>query len=136
MEVDPVVKEYKVFLSTQLAQYLHIIQTPNKTSLPSSNGGVLAGRYKKGSKLVELDVPLDTRHPTYSRERGEDLAVAAQTGAIKVLGSGSAAGGNQILSKVTLVGGPVSRLNAKYFVALKRDGTDRFGLLPFLNNSF
>lgn len=119
---DPVLKEYRVFVTSQLSQYLHLVQTPSRTHLPHSNGGVLPGRYKKMSRNVELDVPIDTRHPTYSRDRGEELATSAQSGAIKLVGSQFQSGASQVLEKVTLAGVPVSKLNAKYFVGVVRNG--------------
>lgn len=120
---DPILKEYRVFVTSQLSQYLHLIQTPSRTHLPNSNGGALPGRYKKNSRHVELDVPVDTRHQTYCRDRGEELATSAQSGAIKLVGSQFHSSPSQVLDKVTLAGVPVAKLNAKYFVGVVKNGT-------------
>lgn len=130
---DPILKEYTVFVSSQLSQYLHLIQTPSRTHLPNSNGGALPGRYKKTSRNVELDVPIDTRHSTYSRDRGEELATSAQSGAIKLVGSQFNSGTSQVLDKVTLAGVPVAKLNAKYFVGVVRNGTVAYLWCSFTN---
>jgi len=126
MTDDPVVKEYKVFISGQLASYAHLFQLPSRSSMPSSHGGVLAGRYKKVCRHFELDVPVDTKHQTYSKERGADFATSSHSGSIKIVGMPQGLGGNSnqaLLDKVTLTGGPVENLNAKYFVGKVHDGT-------------
>lgn len=120
--MDPVVKEHKVFLTSQLAQYLHLVLAPSRSSLPSGHGNALSGRYKKTSRMVELEVPMDTRHQTYSRERGEELAAGAQTGSIKVLGMHPGGSGAEILNKITLSGCPVAHVSAKYFAGVVREG--------------
>jgi hypothetical protein len=120
-EDDPVVREHRVFLTTQLAQYLHLIQAPSRDHMPNSNGGVISGRFKKNAKIFELDVPMDTSHQTYSQERGSELGSAISTGAIKLVGSGAGAS-SKMLDSVTLSGGPVTNLNASYFAAVFKDG--------------
>lgn len=121
MEDDPVVNEYKIFVSTQLSQYLHLFQSASKSHLPSGNGDALPGRFKKISHSFELEVPIDTRHQTYSKDRGEELGTASQVGAIKLIGSQQSA--SKLLDKVILTGGPVQNVTAKYFVAAIREGT-------------
>lgn len=82
-EDDPVVSEHEVYVSTQLMPYLHILQLPG-------NFGELVGpvtnataRFKPVHRLLDLTLPLDTRHSTYSQERGEELALASSTGKIR-----------------------------------------------------
>lgn len=125
MTDDPVIKEYKVFITGQLASYVHLFQLPSRSTMPSSHGGVLAGRYKKECHHFELDVPVDTKHQTYSKDRGADFASSSQSGSIKIVGTAQGLGGNNpaLLDKVTLTGGPVDNLNAKYFVGKVHDGT-------------
>ena len=119
-------REYKVVLTSQLASYLHLFLLPSRTHMPSSNGGVLAARYKKNCRHFELEVPVDTKHKTYSRERGADLAASSQSGSIKLAGVGGhslgGSGSTPMIDKVTLAGGPVDDLNAKYFVGILRNG--------------
>lgn len=121
---DLVVKEIKVFVSSQLTQYLHLVLAPTRASLTGSDAhGALKGRFKKTSKMFELDVPLNTRHQTYSKERGQDLASAASSGSIKVVGSHVGQGNSELINKVTLSGGQVPKINATYFVGVIREGT-------------
>lgn len=127
---DPVIKEYKVFVSTQLSKYLHLVQAPSRTRLPANNGCAIAGRYKKVSRAFELNVPMDTSHPTYSKGRGEDLAAATQTGSIKLAGSQLGVASGQKLDRIQLVGGPVAKLNAKYFAAVFHEDALHLTPLP------
>lgn len=124
MEDDPVVREHRVFLTTQLTQYLHIIQAPSRDQMPSSNGGVISGRFKKNARIFELDVPVDTKHQTYSKDRGTELGSAVSTGTIKLVGSGPLGAGpsSKLLDNITLAGGPVTNLNASYFAGVFKDG--------------
>lgn len=114
-------KSYKVLLTTQLTPYLHLVQTPSKSHLPNLHERAIRGRFKKVSRAMELDVPLNTRHETYSKIRGEDFAISAQMGSIKLVGGTQQNVPSKMLDTVTLSGGPVSELNAKYFVGVVRD---------------
>lgn len=120
-EDDPVVNEHRIFLTTQLTQYLHLIQTPSRDQMPNNHGSVVSGRFKKNARIFELDVPMDTRHQTYSQERGSELGSAVNTGTIKLVGSGNASS-SKMLDNITLSGGPVTNLNASYFAAVFKDG--------------
>lgn len=73
-EEDELLQEIPVYLSTKLAQNLYLFQYPLR-QLPYAPGtGPAAARIKPKSKLIEVDIPIDTRAPTYDKERGDDFA--------------------------------------------------------------
>ena len=73
-EEDEVVHEIPVYLSTKLAQNLYLFQYPLRV-LPFAPGtGPTAARIKQKSQLIEVDLPIDTRAPTYDKGRGDDFA--------------------------------------------------------------
>ncbi|KAK9457101.1 Sin-like protein conserved region-domain-containing protein [Dipodascopsis uninucleata] len=71
---DPVVKEFPIFITSQLASKIHIFQYPVRPStLPyaNTNGeGILDFRLKPDSGLVEVDVPINTTR-FYDKEKSE-----------------------------------------------------------------
>ncbi|KAI8978124.1 DNA-directed RNA polymerase III subunit Rpc5 [Pilobolus umbonatus] len=80
---DEVLAEYPVYLTNQLSKHLYVFQYPMR-SLPFSNKtGPSAARLKPHAKMVELDVPIDTRSTHYSTERGEDFAMGLNDQTIK-----------------------------------------------------
>lgn len=77
--------------------------------------------------MLELNMPLDTRHPTYSKERGSELAVASQTGRIKsatdAKGSSMMMENTSKLEAIQLSGSKCSiDRNSRYFVAIVVNG--------------
>jgi hypothetical protein len=73
-EEDEVLHEIPVYLSTKLAQNLYLFQYPLRV-LPFAPGtGPAAARIKPKSQLIEVDLPIDTRAPTYDKGRGDDFA--------------------------------------------------------------
>lgn len=73
-EEDEVLAEYPIYLSTELTKYLYNFQYPMRSTPFSGRNGPNAARLKPKAKMVELDIPFDTRSPYYSTERGEDFA--------------------------------------------------------------
>lgn len=123
MKEDPITEEYDVYISTQLASYLHIIQMPQTSTELESGHTNLTLKYKKNSRVMELDLPLPTNHPTYSQSRGEELAAQSVGGRIKVFGAQEDTSGGQ-LDHIKLSGGsqPISP-DVKYFAATISNGT-------------
>ncbi|KAI8967108.1 DNA-directed RNA polymerase III subunit Rpc5 [Mycotypha africana] len=74
-EEDEILAEYPIYLSTELSQYLYLFQYPMRSTPFNNKTGPTAARLKPKAKMVELDLPLDTRSPHYSTERGEDFAM-------------------------------------------------------------
>ncbi|KAI8579221.1 hypothetical protein K450DRAFT_243346 [Umbelopsis ramanniana AG] len=73
-EEDEILHEIPVYLSTKLAQNLYLFQYPLRV-LPFAPGtGPAAARIKPKSQLIEVDLPIDTRAPTYDKGRGDDFA--------------------------------------------------------------
>ncbi|KAG2176625.1 hypothetical protein INT44_007289 [Umbelopsis vinacea] len=73
-EEDELLHEIPVYLSTKLAQNLYLFQYPLRV-LPFAPGtGPAAARIKPKSQLIEVDLPIDTRAPTYDKGRGDDFA--------------------------------------------------------------
>lgn len=83
---DPVVEEHDIFVSTQLSSYLNILQFSGNMAEVEGNATAMTGRVKKSHRILELEVPLDSTHPTYSLERGKELASYSQAGRIRVQG--------------------------------------------------
>lgn len=75
---DVLVKEYKIVMVPYPASYLHFVQHGvSSPLLQNMQDAVLAGRFKKTSRRLELDVPLPTLHPTFSAETAQELAAAS-----------------------------------------------------------
>lgn len=130
LDDDPIIGEHNVFVSTQLAQYLHIFQLPgNVAEAESHEAASMTYRFKKTSKVVEMELPLDTRHPTYSPERAEELASNTSSGKIKysgLSGGGEIDGdrGGERLNRMRYAGTPI-RIKSderRYFVVTSVDG--------------
>ncbi|KAI8083939.1 DNA-directed RNA polymerase III subunit Rpc5 [Thamnidium elegans] len=84
MEVeDEVLAEYPIYLTTELTKYLYMFQYPMRSTPFNGKNGPTAARLKPKAKMVELDIPLDTRSPNYSTERGEDFAMGLNDKTIK-----------------------------------------------------
>ncbi|KAI8380966.1 DNA-directed RNA polymerase III subunit Rpc5 [Radiomyces spectabilis] len=79
---DELVAELPVYLSTTLADHLYLFQYPLR-NVPFLKNGPTAARMKPNAKMVELDLPLNTRSSHYSTERGEDFAMGMNDKAIK-----------------------------------------------------
>ncbi|KAG2181051.1 hypothetical protein INT43_008633 [Umbelopsis isabellina] len=75
-EEDEIVQEIPVYLSTKLAQNLYLFQYPLRQLPFKPETGPCAARIKPKSNMLEVDIPLDTRAPTYDKARGDDLAAA------------------------------------------------------------
>lgn len=82
-EEDEILAEYPIYLSTELSKYLYNFQYPMRSTPFTNKNGPNAARLKPKSKMVELDIPLDTRSPHYSTERGEDFAMGLNDKTIK-----------------------------------------------------
>lgn len=82
-EVDEVIGEIPVYLSTNLAKYLYVFQYPMKNAPFTSSNGPMAARIKPNANMVELDLPLNTRSPYYSTDRGEEFAMGMNEKEIK-----------------------------------------------------
>lgn len=84
MEVeDEVLAEYPIYLTTELSKYLYMFQYPMRSTPFNNRNGPNAARLKPKAKMVELDLPLDTRSANYSTERGEDFAMGLNDKTIK-----------------------------------------------------
>lgn len=75
-EEDEIVQEIPVYLSTKLAQNLYLFQYPLRQLPFKPETGPCAARIKPKSNMLEVDIPLDTRAPTYDKARGDDMASA------------------------------------------------------------
>ncbi|KAG2199588.1 hypothetical protein INT47_012188 [Mucor saturninus] len=80
---DEVLAEYPIYLTTELTKYLYMFQYPMRSTPFNSKNGPNAARIKPKAKMVELDLPLDTRSSNYSTERGEDFAMGLNDKTIK-----------------------------------------------------
>ncbi|KAI8089797.1 DNA-directed RNA polymerase III subunit Rpc5 [Halteromyces radiatus] len=82
-EDDPIVGEFPVFLSNQLASSLYLLQYPMRNTPFGPRQGPEKARIKPKAKMIQLDLPLDTRSRYYNTERGEDFAMGMHDKAIK-----------------------------------------------------
>lgn len=82
-EDDEVIGEIPVYLSNNLAKFLYVFQYPMKNAPFTSSNGPIAARIKPNANMVELDLPLNTRSPYYSTDRGEEFAVGMNDKEIK-----------------------------------------------------
>lgn len=82
-EDDPVVAEFPVYLSNELSKDLYLLQYPMRNTPFGPRQGPMAARIKPEAKMVQLDLPLDTRSNFYSTERGEDFAMGMNDKAVK-----------------------------------------------------
>ncbi|KAG1440069.1 hypothetical protein G6F56_012057 [Rhizopus delemar] len=82
-EEDEILAEYPVYLNNELSKYLYLFQYPMRSSPFNGRTGPTAARLKPHSKMVEVDLPLDTRSASYSTERGEDFAMGLNDKTIK-----------------------------------------------------
>lgn len=81
---DQVLEEYDVYVNTALMSHLHILQLPSPSFsdrfahlCDSSPDVVLSSRFKPKNGLLEIDIPMDTSHRTFDRERSEKFAKEA-----------------------------------------------------------
>lgn len=82
-EDDEILAEYPIYLTTELSKYLYMFQYPMRSTPFTAKTGPSAARLKPKAKMVELDLPLDTRSTNYSTERGEDFAMGLNDKTIK-----------------------------------------------------
>ncbi|KAI8139317.1 DNA-directed RNA polymerase III subunit Rpc5 [Fennellomyces sp. T-0311] len=82
-EDDEVLTEIPVYLNNHFSKFLYVFQYPLRNAPFNSRNGPVAARVKPKAKMVELDLPLDTRSPNYSSERGEDFAMGMNDKKIK-----------------------------------------------------
>ncbi|KAI9276420.1 DNA-directed RNA polymerase III subunit Rpc5 [Sporodiniella umbellata] len=80
---DEIIAEYPVYLNNELTKYLYLFQYPMRSTPFNGRTGPTAARIKPHSKMVEVDLPLDTRSTFYSTERGEDFAMGLNDKTIK-----------------------------------------------------
>ncbi|KAK9450093.1 Sin-like protein conserved region-domain-containing protein [Limtongia smithiae] len=68
---DPIIADFPIFLSTQLADHLHVLQYPSRhRSRPyTGSSAVLDFRSKPEAGIVQLDIPMDTTR-FYDTEKG------------------------------------------------------------------
>lgn len=84
MEVeDEILAEYPIYLTSELTKYMYMFQYPMRSTPFTGKTGPSAARLKPKAKMVELDIPLDTRSQNYSTERGEDFAMGLNDKTIK-----------------------------------------------------
>lgn len=73
-ENDEIVQEFPVFFSTGLLDKLYLLQYPTRSAarplVDANNTGILDSRIKMDSKMIEIDVPLETKK-FYDTEKGE-----------------------------------------------------------------
>lgn len=127
---DPIIAQLDVYVAAQLAPYLHVLQVPQsvaevEVAAAAVEGGrsSMSGRYKKSSKVMELELPLDRHHPTYSSARGEELMSSSVSGRTKVQDSTDESRGGERLSNIKLAGSQSHpSQEVVYFAAVCQDG--------------
>ncbi|KAM3584543.1 hypothetical protein VKS41_003352 [Umbelopsis sp. WA50703] len=125
-EEDELVQEIPVYLSTKLAQNLYLFQYPLRQLPFTPETGPCAARIKPKSNMLEVDIPLDTRAPTYDKARGDDLAAAVSGEKFKTIydqDESDYSGRPQtrtLLDKQTL-GSTLIPSKTKYLVGVLRD---------------
>lgn len=128
-EDDPVVSEHEVYVSTQLMPYIHVLQLPGNFGELVGPTASATARFKPVHRLLDLTLPLDTRHSTYSQERGEELALASSTGKIRTNTVEPVRPGNygERIDSLHLTGSrvPIGE-HSRFFVATSINGTRRF----------
>lgn len=71
---DEIVQEFPVYFSTGLLNKLYLLQYPTRSAarplVDANNTGILDSRMKLSSKLIEVDVPIETKK-FYDTEKGE-----------------------------------------------------------------
>ncbi|ORX54540.1 hypothetical protein DM01DRAFT_1345701 [Hesseltinella vesiculosa] len=80
---DEIVAELPVYLSNALTPFLYLLQYPMRQTPFAERQGPLAARIKPNAKMVQLDLPLDTRSTHYSTERGEEFSMGMHDKAVK-----------------------------------------------------
>lgn len=80
---DEILAEYPIYLTNELSKYLYLFQYPMRSTPFTGRTGPTAARLKPHAKMVEVDLPLDTRSAYYSTERGEDFAMGLNDKTIK-----------------------------------------------------
>ncbi|OMJ16895.1 DNA-directed RNA polymerase III subunit RPC5 [Smittium culicis] len=76
LEDDPVISRYPVFLNEKLSKYLHLFQYPLKSSewIEQQEQQPTNARVKPKAGIVELEIPINTSHMMYSKNKGSKLA--------------------------------------------------------------
>lgn len=80
---DEIVAEFPVYLSTQLCNDIQIFQYPMRNAPFRPRQGPMGARVKPQAKMVQLDLPLDTRSRHYNTERGEEFSMGMHDKVIK-----------------------------------------------------
>ncbi|KAJ2005927.1 hypothetical protein GGI04_000083 [Coemansia thaxteri] len=106
---DEIVAELPVFLTHRIANNLHLLQYPQKTT-QARPGELLpsVARFKPIHGQIEMDIPLDVQSPMYNKERGREL------------GAGLSDNG-RLLDIQTLVSVDVPK-SSNYLAAVVREG--------------
>lgn len=113
---DEVVAEIDVFVNQGLANKLYLFQYPARTQDFAPSQFPRQGKIKPVSKMVEVNVPLDTDSEKYDRARGEELAEGGNE--THVLGKSK--GKAKMLDHQVYSSTPVPA-NATYFAGIIRD---------------
>lgn len=126
---DPIVSEHDIFISNQLSSYLHLLNLPGNFSELEGSYTSFSGQYKKNHKLLKIQVPLDVSNSTYSKERGEDLALASANGKLKTImtptNTSQTIASKPIgkLNSITLAGSKVNHnSDSRFFAVIPIDG--------------
>lgn len=124
-EEDPVIAEHDIYLTTQLAPYLHILQMPGNLKELEGETLTMACKYKRNHKLLEVELPLNTSHPTFSTERGEEFATSSASGRIRIQNFNQDSKTFGKLDRIKLSGSKVNLSpDSKYFTAVCINGTN------------
>lgn len=121
---DPVIHTYPVFLNATLDSKLalmqfttHAVQNP----FPPAAKAAFAIRHKPKHKLIEVDVPIDTRdNPFYDVLKGQDLAAGINQNTATLLGQKPCPKG--IFDRMTYSSTHVPLAEPPHFVACVRNG--------------
>jgi hypothetical protein len=125
-ELDPIVKEIPIFLSSQLQNHLNLFQFPIRSQSISKGASKVEARIKAKSRVVEIEVPLDVHGTTYDPIKGEEFAdeplrTIYDQGTPAGLGIGELRKEKKALDRLTLSSTSIPPMT-NYFVAAMREG--------------
>jgi hypothetical protein len=119
---DPVVKEIKLFISSELSKHLYLFQFPVRNRPYQGQCAPISLRSKPKAGIFELDLPLDPQAPNYNKDRGEELALGLNEEAkVKTVYDAHDNSKGELMDRFTLRSSKIPKATT-YMIGVMRSG--------------
>lgn len=120
---DELVREVDVYLASHLSEHLYLFQFPVREKNLTEAPFLPEARIKPKSRIIELDVAIDTSISSYNKDRGAELGVGMEESSSKTASDRDlfCSMSSKLYDKQTSTSRPVP-LQTNYFVGAMKDG--------------